>query len=84
MPDLAAVLLGNGEVQEADMDCRRLSGNYLEEGIKENTAQQVQPREKAAALATDIEMGSTAEIQAGGTPCEIHSPKAAAKPLPHH
>lgn len=53
MPDLAAVLLGNGEVQEADMDCRQLSDNYVKEGIEENTAQQVQPREKGAALATD-------------------------------
>lgn len=84
MPDLTAVLLGNGEMQETNIDCRQLSDNYVKEGIKENTAQQVQPREKGPALATDIETGRVAEIQAGGTPCETHSPKAAAKPLPCH
>lgn len=84
MPDLAAVLLGNGDMQEADMDCRQLSGNYVKEGIKENTAQRVQPREKGTTVATDTEMGRVAEIQAGGTSCEIRSPKAAAKSLPCH
>lgn len=62
MPDLAAVLLGNGEMQEADMDCRQLSGNYVKEGIKEHTAQQLQPREKGATLAPDTEMRKLAKI----------------------
>lgn len=62
MRDLAAVLLGNGEKLEADMDCRQLSGNYVKEGIKENTAQQVQPRKEEATLATDTEMGRVAEM----------------------
>lgn len=62
MPDLAAVLLGNCEMQEADMDCRRLSGNYVQEGIEEHTAQQLQPREKGATLATDTEMGRVANV----------------------
>lgn len=35
----------------------------------------MQPKEEGATLATDTEMGRAAEIEAGGTPCEIHSPK---------
>ena len=62
MPDLPAVLLGSREIQEAHTDCRQLTGNYVEEGIIENTAQQVQPKEEEATLATDIEIGRTAEI----------------------
>lgn len=62
MPDLPAVLLGGCEIQEAHTDCRQLTGNYEQEGIIENTAQQVQPSEEEATLAADIEIGRVAEI----------------------
>lgn len=77
MPDLPGVLQGSREIQEAHTDCRQLTGNYVKEGILENPAQQVQPKEEEATLATDIEMGSVAEVWTGGTswlPNEIHSP----------
>lgn len=62
MPDLPGVLQGSREIQEAYTDCRQLTGNYVKEGILENTAQQVQPKEEEATLATDIEMRRVAEI----------------------
>lgn len=46
MRDLAAVLLGNGEKLEADMDCRQLSGNYVKEGIKETLHSRCSPGRK--------------------------------------
>lgn len=62
MPDLPGVLQGSREIQEAYTDFRQLTGNYVKEGILENTAQQVQPKEEEATLATDIEMRRVAEI----------------------
>jgi len=49
-------------IQEAHMDCRQLTGNYVKEGITENTAQQVWPKEEGATLAADIEIGRVVQL----------------------
>lgn len=52
MPELPAALLGSRESQEAHRDCRQLTGSCAEEGVTENTAQHVQPKEEVATLLT--------------------------------
>lgn len=66
MPELPAALLGSHEtaskMQAARMGRRQPTGNYVESGVRESSAQQGQPREEEARLATDIERGRIAEM----------------------